>query len=133
MIEVGAAVVRDAKGRVLIARRKVDERGQWAELEGLWEFPGGKREEGETFEACVTRELAEELGLTVTPLGRLRELEYTGGKKPVRLVFVAATVPGEPSLALRVHSDARWVEPERLGEFSFCPADAQFVRDAFSV
>lgn len=131
MIEVGAAVVRDAQGRVLIACRKVDERGQWAELEGLWEFPGGKREEGESFEACVTRELMEELGLSVTATGRLRELTYAGGKKPVRLVFVAATAPDKPALTLRVHSDARWVEPERLGEYSFCPADAQFVHEMF--
>ena len=129
MIEVGAAVVRDARGRVLIARRKVDERGQWAELEGLWEFPGGKREDGESFEACVTRELVEELGLSITPVGRLGELAYTGGKKPVRLVFVAATAPGETALTLRVHTDAQWVEPERLGEYPFCPADAQFVRE----
>ena len=128
MIEVGAAVVRDSRGRVLIACRQADEGGLWTELAGLWEFPGGKREPGETLEMCVTRELIEELGLAVTPLGVLCELDYTGGKKPVHLAFVAAVVPGEPSLALRVHSAARWVEPERLCEYRFCPADQQFVK-----
>jgi len=128
MIEVGAAVVRDGRGRVLIARRKVDEHAQWVELEGLWEFPGGKREAGESFEACIVRELEEELALLVTPVGVLLELEYDGGKKPVHLVFVAATAPNRAAISLRVHSAALWVEPERLGEYTFCPADALFLQ-----
>ena len=57
MIEVGAAVVRDGRGRVLIACRQANEGGLWTELAGLWEFPGGKREPGENFEMCVAREL----------------------------------------------------------------------------
>ena len=85
MVGVGAAVVRDARGRVLIARRKVDERGQWAELEGLWEFPGGKREDGESFEACVTRELVEELGLSITRLAGLASLPTPGARSPCGL------------------------------------------------
>lgn len=128
MIEVGAAVVRDGEGRVLIARRKVDARGQWAELEGLWEFPGGKREPGESYEACVARELMEELALPVTPLRVLAQLDYAGGAKPVRLTFVEARAAADAPLTLRAHSEARWVRPEEMGAYAFCPADAQFVQ-----
>src|SRR5207244_9126303 len=56
VIEVAAALIRDTAGRYLITQRR---RG--SHLEGLWEFPGGKQEVGESPEACLKRELAEEL------------------------------------------------------------------------
>ena len=127
MIEVGAAVVTDGAGRVLIARRKADEGGLWAALEGLWEFPGGKREAGESYEACVVRELSEELALPVTPVRVLRELTYGGGGRPVHLAFVLATANGDAPLALRVHRDARWVPADALAQYRLCPADAAFA------
>lgn len=60
LIEVVAGVVRDERGRVLLARRP-----EGKHLAGTWEFPGGKREEGESGSEAVVRELAEELGITV--------------------------------------------------------------------
>lgn len=57
---VGAGIVLDARGRFLLARRP-----EHKMLGGLWEFPGGRREPGETMPACVARELREELGLAV--------------------------------------------------------------------
>ena len=60
VIEVGAAIIfRD--GKLLITQRHAD-----SHLGGLWEFPGGKREEGETFEQCLVRELQEELCVGVS-------------------------------------------------------------------
>ena len=59
-IHVVAAVITDPRGRILLARR-----GDGRDLAGLWEFPGGKREPGETSEAALIRELQEELGITV--------------------------------------------------------------------
>lgn len=57
---VGAALVVDSRGRILVAQR-----GEGGMLGGLWEFPGGKREPGETIEACIARELREELGIEI--------------------------------------------------------------------
>jgi len=59
-IVVGAAVTANRKGEVLIAQRKQNDM-----LGGLWEFPGGKQEPGETIEECIARELKEELGINV--------------------------------------------------------------------
>ena len=57
-IHVVAAVITDARGRILLARRT-----EGRDLAGLWEFPGGKREPGESPEAALVRELQEELGI----------------------------------------------------------------------
>ena len=61
-IHVVAGVLTDVRGRVLLARR-----GEDSDLSGLWEFPGGKREPGESSEAALARELHEELGLDIDP------------------------------------------------------------------
>ena len=120
MVEVAAGLVRDARGRVLIARRT-------GRLAGLWEFPGGKREAGETYEACLTRELREELDLPITPVRVLLELDIWEGDRPLHFAFVEATADASRALALRVHSDACWVEPSALAAYTFCPADQTFL------
>ncbi len=128
MIEVSAAVIRDARGRVLIARRRVDARGEWAQLEGLWEFPGGKREAGETYEECAERELMEELGLPLCDLRVLMEMDYTTDGRPIHFAFVAARADAETPLMLNAHTDTLWVRPDELGEYAFCPADEAFIK-----
>ena len=70
LIEVAAAIIQDDAGRYLITQRR---RG--SHLEGLWEFPGGKREPDESLEACLRRELTEELSATFSvgePLETIR-------------------------------------------------------------
>ncbi|MGH7277542.1 MAG: (deoxy)nucleoside triphosphate pyrophosphohydrolase, partial [Candidatus Rokuibacteriota bacterium] len=57
VVDVAAALVQDQDGRYLITQRR-----QGSHLEGLWEFPGGKRDAGESLESCLRRELREELG-----------------------------------------------------------------------
>lgn len=120
MVEVAAGVVRDGQGRVLICRRM-------GELAGLWEFPGGKREAGESYEACLVRELMEELALPVTQPVRLLRMAYCGEGKALDFVFVGAEASPEAPLALRVHAKACWVKPADLAAYSFCPADAKFL------
>ena len=91
-IEVAAGVVRDKTGRVLICRRK-------GALDGLWEFPGGKREPGESFADCLRRELLEELDLAVEPGETLSEVVRQEDGRVIRLVFVAAAAPAPPPLS----------------------------------
>ena len=82
IIEVAAGVVRRADGRVLICRRT-------GRLEGLWEFPGGKLEPGETPAQCLERELMEELDLRVHAGETLGEVEREEDGRIIRLVFVS--------------------------------------------
>lgn len=127
MIDVAAAVIRNASGHILIARRKVDAQNQWAALEGLWEFPGGKREAGETYEACIVRELREELELAVTPVRILTEMDVETDGRMIHLAFVEAIAVAIEPMTLHAHTAVAWVEPERLAAYSFCPADEAFA------
>ncbi|MDD3334723.1 MAG: NUDIX domain-containing protein [Eubacteriales bacterium] len=124
-IEVAAGVVWDDRGRVLICRRK-------GALEGLWEFPGGKREPGESFQRCLERELLEELELRVLPGRILWEWDEKTPERAIHFAFVEAIPDGGTELALRVHGKAAWVSPEELCHYSFCPTDALFVKRGVS-
>lgn len=119
-IQVSAAVIiRD--GRVLLCRR-----APGGSCGGLWEFPGGKIEPGETAAACAVRECQEELGVAIKPLRLLDVVEHTYPDKRVTLYFYAAQLTqGEPSL--HVHTDLAWVLPPALCGYSVCPADEAFL------
>ena len=119
-IEVAAGVVTNAEGRMLICRRK-------GALDGLWEFPGGKREKGETFQQCLERELMEELELPVKAGDSLGSVLRSDNGKDIWLVFVSAEVNGDVPLHLHVHGDAAWVLPEEMKNYTFCPADQAFL------
>ena len=115
---VGAAIVRD--GRVLAARRTFP-----AEAAGRWELPGGKVESGETPEAALVREIAEELGCTVEVTGWLPG-EVAIGERHVLTVATARLVTGEP--APREHDRVRWLGPGELGEVDWLEPDRPFLR-----
>jgi len=119
-IEVAAGIVKNAEGRILICRRK-------GEMEGLWEFPGGKREKGETFQQCLERELMEELELPVSAGDTLGSVLRTENGRTIWLVFVSAEVSGDVPLKLHVHGGAAWVTPEDMQQYQFCPADQAFL------
>jgi mutator protein MutT len=117
IIEVSAGLIfRD--GQLLITQRHAA-----AHLGGLWEFPGGKREPGESFEQCLARELREELGVEVS-VGELFEtVTHTYPEKTVHLQFHFCRIAqGEPQplgcAALR------WVSPSELDDYAFPAADA---------
>ncbi len=119
-VKVAAAVISSGS-RVLITRRRKP-----PELAGLWEFPGGKARAGETLRQCLQREIREELCLEITVgrlLGRVTDATAAG---MVEIYFFRALVACG-SLQLHEHSDARWIEPERLAEFRLVPADRLFV------
>lgn len=121
IVEVTAALIQDEAGRYLITRRR-----QGTHLAGLWEFPGGKRERGESLKACLRRELAEELSATFSvgePAGTVR-WEY-----PDRTVVVHFYWCRLESGAIepREAQEMAWIEPERLGDYAFPPADRELV------
>lgn len=98
--------------KILICRRA---EGSCAHL---WEFPGGKTELGETPFECLTRELREELNIEIKPLR-----EYCRSVcGDLSFVFIEAEIiSGEPQLS--VHEEMRWVLPNELTAFEWCPAD----------
>jgi mutator protein MutT len=119
-IEVAAGLIfRD--GRLLIARRLAE-----VHLGGLWEFPGGKRLEGESFEACLRRELVEELGVNVE-VGELIETvwhKYT--EQTVLIQFYRCRLMRGRPRALGAEAIA-WVTREELGSYEFPAADVRLL------
>ena len=119
-IEVAAALIFDSD-RLLIAQRPPG-----VHLEGLWEFPGGKRELGETYEACLLREIREELGCEVLVGPMLHEAEHAYPEKCVRIrFFQCQLVSGIPE-PLECAA-LRWVSPDSLGQFQFPEADQALI------
>lgn len=117
LVEVAAALVRDEAGRYLITRRRAG-----THLEGYWEFPGGKREPDESIEECLRRELSEELGADFAVGERVETVTWQYPEKTVVLHFYRCRVAGgavEPREAQAI----RWVEPARLRDYEFPPAD----------
>jgi len=120
VIEVAAGLVQ-REGRYLIARR-----GPGVHLAGFWEFPGGKREADETLEACLRRELSEELGIQIDvpiPFQVVRH-EYAG--KIVELHFFHCRIEAGQATAIDC-AEIRWVWPHELGDFEFPPADRPII------
>ncbi|MET0580587.1 MAG: Nudix family hydrolase [Pseudoxanthomonas sp.] len=120
-IHVAAAVITDVRGRVLLARR-TDGR----DLAGLWEFPGGKREPGESLEAALVRELQEELGITVQVGAPLISVPQEYPDK--RLLLDVRQVVSWHGVARGMEGQAlAWVAPEKLTRYPMPPADRPVV------
>jgi mutator protein MutT len=120
IIEVSAGLIFK-EGRLLITQRM-----HGSHLAGKWEFPGGKREAGETFEQCLVRELREELGVE-TEVGQLIEsLTHDYPEKTVHLRFFRCRlVRGEPRPI--GCAACKWVTPETLAGHDFPGADARLL------
>jgi mutator protein MutT len=119
-IHVTAGVIRK-DGRILIARRPPG-----THLEGLWEFPGGKQEPGETLRECLIREIREELDILVEPLSLIMTSAHQYADRSVVLHFFDCLIlSGEPRPDLG--QELRWVGPEELGLLSFPPPDGALV------
>lgn len=115
-VDVTAAVLV-RRGQVLIARRPQGDR-----LEGKWEFPGGKIEDGETARECLARELLEELGIRPDIGPFLGPAVHRYDHQVVRLWVFAAFCGGDRILST-AHADHRWVSPRRLLDHDLAPAD----------
>ena len=120
VMEVTAAVVERA-GRLLVTQRDPAKH-----LGGLWEFPGGKREPGESLEACLARELDEELGVRVRVGARTAIVPWTYPDRRVLLHFFRCQLTGG-RIRSREGQPYRWVTPDELQSLPMPPADAAVV------
>ena len=119
-IVVTAAVI-DRNGRFLVARRQ-----KGVHLEGCWEFPGGKCDAGESLEACLARELREELDVEVDVGAEIFTTTHDYADRRVELHFLRCNLYGEPQPQLG--QEMRWVPREELAALQFPPADLELIR-----
>jgi 8-oxo-dGTP diphosphatase len=124
---VAAGILCDAAGQVLITERRCD-----GPFDGLWEFPGGKIDGGESSVEALNRELAEELGIQITASKPFMDLHHEYPDHTVDLeVFLVTAWQGVPS-GLEGQG-LRWVEPSDLDPQVLLPADAPVLEELQSL
>ncbi len=125
VIEVVCALLTDTSGRLLVARRPAGKH-----LAGLWEFPGGKVEPGETPEQALRRELTEELGCVVRIGEALTPVRHDYATVSVRLIpWMATLAEDSPAPVAREHDALRWVEGAELATLPMPAADEPIVTE----
>lgn len=120
MVEVAAALIWD-KGRFMICQRPAHKaRGL------LWEFVGGKLEPGETARQALIRECREELDVELSVGEMFMEVVHEYPDITVHLTLLEASIAaGEPKLL--EHNDIKWILPEEIPDYQFCPADRDIL------
>lgn len=123
IVLVAAAALVDVDGRVLICKRPAGKA-----LAGLWEFPGGKVEKGETPEDCLIRELNEELGIVVNNACLAPFVFASHSYESFHLVMpLYLCRRWDGVVTPREHEAIEWVKPSRLGDYPMPPADAPLI------
>lgn len=123
IVLVSAVALIDADGRVLLAQRP-----EGKSLAGLWEFPGGKVDPGETPEAALIRELREELGIEVSESCLAPFVFTSHAYESFHLLmplYLCRRWSGR--VERREHAALAWVEPQRMREYPMPPADEPLV------
>jgi 8-oxo-dGTP diphosphatase len=123
LVLVAAVALIDADGRVLIAQRPAGK-----PMAGLWEFPGGKVQAGETPERALIRELKEELGIDTSEscLGAFAFASHAYAEFHLLMpLYLCRKWRGTP--VAREHQALKWVRPDRLADFPMPPADVPLV------
>ena len=119
---VVAAAILQREGRILLTRRNLD-----AHQGGLWEFPGGKQEVGETLEQCLRRELKEEIDIEVGTVKPFSVLRYRYPEKEVELHFFTCSIfQGDPKPLGSL--EMAWVPKGELSSYEFPEADRPVLR-----
>ncbi len=118
---IGVAVIWNQQGQILIDRRLPE-----GVMGGLWEFPGGKIEPGETVEECIQREILEELGIKIEVGEHLLTIDHTYTHLRVSLtVHHCLHIQGVPQ-PLEC-DEVRWVNLDELDKFTFPQANTQII------
>ena len=118
-IEVVAAIIRE-EDRVLATQRG------YGEFEGMWEFPGGKIEEGETPKQALRREIKEELDTRIRVGKLIDTIEYDYPTFHLSMdCFWAMVLEGD--LVLKEHEAAKWLTKEELDSVEWLPADITLI------
>ena len=91
-----------------------------------WEFVGGKTEEGETLEEALIRECREEIDVTVSVGDIFTEVDHTYPDIKVHLTLFNCTI-AEGEVKMLEHNDIRWITPEEIHLYAFCPADKDIL------
>ena len=115
MIKVVAAII-EKDGKVLFCKR-----GAGGNCPFLWEFPGGKIEEGETPFEAITREIKEELSAEIEPFEVFCEYPFSYPGKEIYFYFIKAKLVSE-KIEPTFHSEIKWLSPKEA-DLEFCPAD----------
>jgi 8-oxo-dGTP diphosphatase len=121
LVEVVAALIQDEKGRYLITQRR-----EGSHLAGLWEFPGGKREAGESLEEALRRELGEELSAHFSVGERVETVRWEYPERTIVIHFYRCRLESG-TIEPREDQAMAWVAPERLPDFDFPPADRELI------
>lgn len=120
-ITVTAAVIwQDDK--ILITKRPVG-----THLEGMWEFPGGKKEETETLEECIAREIKEELGVEIKPEKLLLSVNHEYNTKIVDLYFFECILVNGSPVPME-GQEMKWVRPCDMSDYNFPPPDIEIIQ-----
>ena len=121
LVEVVAALIQDEKGRYLITQRR-----EGSHLAGLWEFPGGKREAGESLEEALRRELTEELSAHFGVGERVETVRWEYPERTIVIHFYRCRLESG-TIEPREDQAMAWVAPEHLSDFDFPPADRSLI------
>ena len=119
-IEVVAAIIHQ-EGRILATQRGY---GEW---KGMWEFPGGKMEAGETEEEAIVREIREELCVDIRVERKVCTVEYDYPQFHLRMHCFWCSI-AEGVLELKEHQSARWLEPTEWESVEWLPADVEVLK-----
>lgn len=120
-LPVSAGIILREDGAVLVCQRRDGSGRPW-----LWEFPGGKREAGESDAQCLARECLEELRIHLRVGALLARFDWPTDAPRMRFSFFLATIASGEPVCLE-HAQIRWVRPQALAELPFCGADASIL------
>ena len=119
--QIGVAVISNAQGKILIDRRKLE-----GEMGGLWEFPGGKIEPGETVAECIEREIKEELDIEIAVGDRLTTITHDYKTFKVTLyVHLCQHLGGKPQPI--ESEEVHWVDASLMNQYQFPQANTQII------